>query len=174
LQLLKARAPARIEDDGLAVEHCGPARKARRRFRDRAEARRPIVAAAREEGDMAVVDPAEEPIAVELRLVQPVEALGRPRDRGRELRPRALGQRRAFRPFGVLEVARLFAARPLGGRTPRVLLAAVAAFDQQPVVLLLALAGPLGHPHERPAAGEASALELAVELALREPLGRVA
>src|SRR5690606_28048158 len=54
------------------------------------------------------------------------------------------------------------------------LLAAVAAFDREPVVRLLALAGPLGHPHERPAAGEASALELEVELALREPLGRVA
>src|SRR5262249_113193 len=57
LQLLKARLARRPKHDGLAVEERGFRAKPLRRRRDRGEASGPVVAAAREQSHVAVVDP---------------------------------------------------------------------------------------------------------------------
>src|SRR5690606_13634710 len=51
---------------------------------------------------------------------------------------------------------------------------AVAALDQQPVVLGVTLAGATAEPNERPAPAQLLAVKREVEFALREAAGRVA
>ena len=142
-------------------------------LRDRAEAIGPVVAAARKQLRGAVLDSAEDAIAVELRLVEPACAFGRFRDQRCELGRRRLRQRTAVSARDLTEVQRRAAFALGGSRARGRLRAAIAALDQQPILRALALVA-LRHAHERPAPLEPTSVELEIELAVLEPLLRVA
>src|SRR5690606_20435242 len=71
LQRAEVAPPAPVVDDDLSVEPRSLHRERRERPRDRAELPRPVVALAREEARLLVVEPREDAVAVELDLVQP-------------------------------------------------------------------------------------------------------
>jgi hypothetical protein len=66
----------------------------------------PIQAVARDQARRAALDPTQDPVAVELDLVQPIGSVGRRVDERRELEPRFARQRRAARPLERCGIAR--------------------------------------------------------------------
>src|SRR5438876_3810494 len=74
LQRLKAGRAIRLDDHDLTVEQRGLRRQRRGRLRDLGETIGPVLAGAREEPHAAALDPAEDAVAVELDLMQPLVA----------------------------------------------------------------------------------------------------
>src|SRR5206468_4256749 len=77
LQGLKTGAAALIESHHLAVEPGRLGRQGLQRLFYLREARRPVVALAREQPGLAALQAADQPVAVELDLVQPSLSRGR-------------------------------------------------------------------------------------------------
>src|SRR5690606_21005339 len=71
LQLTKAAGAVRLQRHELAVDHRPFDAEVRERFHQRREARGPVLAVAAEETDGPALDTRDQPVAVELDLVQP-------------------------------------------------------------------------------------------------------
>ena len=94
LEHLEAAAPVGVERHHLAVDPGVVAERAER-LRDRREAIGPIVAGACEELRRVAFDACQQPVAVQLELVDPIAALRRHVHQRRELRLELRGQRLA-------------------------------------------------------------------------------
>src|SRR5262249_59403791 len=101
LERLEAALAAVVEDDRLAVEDRGLAWQRRDGLGDRGKPGVPVQPLTSEQADLAAVDARQEPVAVELDLVEPGVAFGRRVDERGELHLRCFGEGRAARPGNV-------------------------------------------------------------------------
>ena len=76
LQRLKTALPFRIENDGFHIENGAVDLQPLERRRDRGKTLRPVVAVARAQARSSAGDKAEQPVAVELDLVDPLSPSG--------------------------------------------------------------------------------------------------
>ena len=196
----KLDPPLVVADDRLAVDQRGAARQVGQRPDDGLELVGPVEPRAGEDLGATAADRRQRAVAVELDLVQPVVAGGRrARPAWRAAARRSAAAHRRLPPFpsrsspaGVASLKRkpsthstLPAAISSMVRPLRTLVSAalddrrrlgagkvVLLLDQQPVLVLraLALLGP--HAHQHPFAAQALAVEDELEVALREALRR--
>ena len=128
LQRLKTALSFRIEKDSLHVENGAVNLQTLQRRRDRRKTLRPVVPIARAQAYRAAGDKAEQPVAVELDLVDPLLAFRRFIDQRRKLYfriavhealQRGSGLRVRFTPVYGIRAARDLLHRPAGGNTGR-------------------------------------------------------
>ena len=93
LQIGKARRAVGGERDQLAVDDRGLDRQSRHRPRERRKFRGPVEPVAGDQPSLTLVDAGQQPIPVVFDLMQPLRALGRLVDQGRQLRHDAVGHR---------------------------------------------------------------------------------
>ena len=199
LQRVEPGLAVAVEHDDLAVEPSRGDAHALDRLGQRLHLRRPVVAMAREELDLAVVDAREQAVAVELDLVAPATTGRQALDGDRKLR-RERGGQRCFDGLGQVgrrqgrcsrqargadrDSARLaqldgperLVDHAIGQRGDHVVVGqrprpGVTLLEQDPRILLVA---GLGDAHQLPEAGELFAVQLEQQLALGHAVARVA
>ena len=176
LERRKARRAVLLERHQFAVHQRRLGTQPRDRARHGGQTIGPVEAIAREQAHLAVIEPAQQAIAVELDLADPALALGRlvgDRSQLRRLPLRQLGAHRTLGRSILAWLPRLPRRRRLlfdRGRIGAFALRLVVALDQQPVVLTAALTGTRLQAHQRKAPVQPLAVEHEPKLALAHAL----